>query len=68
MMKTINLNEVQETFLIAALERAGYSINDDPSAYGWEEEDFDEDEERVEEEISAFRKLVVDDVLKQLNK
>jgi hypothetical protein len=65
-MKTITLNEAQVKFLYNALESARDRIWEDPSAYGWEEEEWEENEEKVEKEIEAFQKDVVYDVLKKL--
>jgi len=65
-MKTIKLNEEQVKFLIGALESEGFGIWDDPSAYGFEEEDFENDPQGVEKKIEAFKYEVCDKVLKQL--
>lgn len=65
-MKIITLNEAQENFLYGALEKAGYDIWDDPSAYGFEEEDWEKDEKGMEDEIGRFKNEVCDKVLKQL--
>ena len=67
-MKNINLNDVQVNFLINALEHAGDRIWDDPSAYGFEEEDWEDNEEEMEKQIEGFKNEVCDKVLKQLKK
>lgn len=65
-MKTIKVDEVQENFLIGVLEKAGHDIWDDLSVHGFEEEDWENNREGVEEEIGRFKNHVVDKVLKQL--
>lgn len=70
MKKTITLTKTQSDFLISALEIAGHRIYEDPSAYGFEEEDYEDDKDdnykRLEADIKKFKKEVCDDIIKQL--
>jgi ABC-type Zn2+ transport system substrate-binding protein/surface adhesin len=64
-MKTIELNDSQIRFIIGAVEREGYSIFDDPSAYDFYEEDY-ESEEDFHKALSEFKDEVCTKVIEKL--
>lgn len=70
-MITITITKEQADFLIHILEKTGHEIKDDPEAFGFQEEEYHDDDgdlevERLEEDLAAFKKKMCTDVIDKL--